>query len=144
MPDNLQAPGWRAYAVFVGRILFAGVFLMGAGFKFAGMGNTATYIAAAGFPFSYALAWVAAIFEIGLVICLLSGAYFTEACLVAAIYVLFLGVVFHGPARWTANPGDFGYFVDHFTFIAGLLFAAAHGPGPLVVLKNRFLQKPAP
>ena len=69
MPDNLQAPGWRAYAVLVGRILFAGVFLMGAGFKFAGMGNTAAYIAAAGFPFPYALAWVAAIFEIGLVFC---------------------------------------------------------------------------
>ena len=35
----------------------------------------------------------------------------------------------HGPARWAANPTEFGFFTDHSTFIAGLLFAAVHGPG---------------
>ena len=41
---------------------------MAAAFKFAGMNETAGYIASAGFPFSLFLAWVAAIFEIVLVI----------------------------------------------------------------------------
>jgi len=30
---------------------------------------------------------------------------------------------------------EFGFFVDHFTFIAGLLFAAVHGPGKALVLR---------
>ena len=28
---------------------------------------------------------------------------------------------------------EFGFFVDHFTFFAGLLFAAVHGPGDKLV-----------
>ena len=102
---------------------------MAAGFKFADMDATAGYIAAAGFPFPLALAWLAAIFEVLLVLAFLTGAWFTEAALLAAAYVLFLAFAFHGPARWEGNQVEFGFFVDHFTFIAGLLFAAAHGPG---------------
>jgi hypothetical protein len=33
---------------------------------------------------------------------------------------------------------EFGFFVDHFTFIAGLLFAAVHGPGDKLVLHSKF------
>jgi putative oxidoreductase len=51
--------------------------------------------------------------------------------------VLFLGFSFHGPDRWSNNPMEFGFFVDHFTFIAGLLFAAVHGPGSALVLRRR-------
>ena len=43
--------------------------------------------------------------------------------------VLFLGFAFHGPSAWQGNPMEFGFFVDHFVFIAGLLYAAVHGPG---------------
>jgi uncharacterized membrane protein YphA (DoxX/SURF4 family) len=42
---------------------------------------------------------------------------------------LFLGFAFHGPSHWAGNQMEFGFFVDHFTFVAGLLFAAVHGPG---------------
>ncbi len=41
---------WKALAALVGRLIFAGVFILAATFKFAGMGATAGYIAAAGFP----------------------------------------------------------------------------------------------
>src|SRR5690606_24234718 len=80
------------------------------------------------------LAWVAAFFEIALAVALLAGVFFSEAALLAAAYVLFLGLAFHGPARWVGNQMEFGFFVDHFTFIAGLLFAAAHGPGGALAL----------
>jgi hypothetical protein len=30
---------------------------------------------------------------------------------------------------------EFGFFVDHFTFTAGLLFAAVHGPGSTLALR---------
>jgi uncharacterized membrane protein YphA (DoxX/SURF4 family) len=51
----------------------------------------------------------------------------------AAAYVLFLGFAFHGPSHWAGNQTEFGFFVDHFTFFAGLLYAAAFGPGEKLV-----------
>jgi putative oxidoreductase len=124
-------------AIIIARLIFAGVFFMSAAFKFwlMGMDATATQIAGAGFPFPMFLAWVAAIFEVALGIGFLAGVYFSATAVVAAIYVLFLGLIFHGPAKWTGNPMEFGFFVDHFTFIAGLLFAAVHGPGDKMILR---------
>ena len=119
----------KTAAILVGRLIFAGLFAMAATFKFAGMQTTADYIAAAGFPVPLALAWVAAFFEVALMIAFLTGAFFSEAALLAGIYVIFLAFAFHGPSRWEGNQAEFGFFVDHFTFLAGLLFAAVHGPG---------------
>jgi uncharacterized membrane protein YphA (DoxX/SURF4 family) len=127
----------RTIAILIARVIFGGVFVMAAGFKFAGMPATAGYIAAAGFPFASALAWGAALFECGLAIALLTGAFFGEAALLAAAYVLFLAFAFHEPSHWNGNQAEFGFFVDHFTFIAGLLFAAVHGPGDALVLKRQ-------
>lgn len=137
MPSTTGTAKLPSVAALVGRLIFAGVFAMAAIFKFSNMDGTADYIAAAGFPFSLILAWAAAILEVILVLCFLSGAYFSEAAIVAAIYVVFLGFAFHGPSHWSANQAEFGFFVDHFTFLAGLLFAACYGPGSLLALKRR-------
>ena len=120
---------WTSAAVLVGRFIFAAVFIMAVSFKLMDINATANLIAAAGFPLPNVLAWLAALFELALIACFLTGAYFSEACLLAAGYVLFLAFAFHGPARWAGSQAEFGFFVDHFTFAAGLLFAAAHGPG---------------
>ncbi len=135
MTDDLMEPRWSNVAVLAGRLIFVAVFLMAVSFKLLDIGATATYIASAGFPVPTLLAWLAVVLELGLVVCLLTGAYFSEASLVAAAYVLFLAFVFHGPSRWAGNQTEFGFFVDHFTFIAGLLIAAAHGPGRILALK---------
>ena len=129
----------KTAAILVARLIFAFVFGMAAAFKFAlvGMDATAAEIAGAGFPFPLLLAWIAAFFEVALALAFLTGLYFTEAAIVAIAYVLFLGVSFHGPDRWSNNPMEFGFFVDHFTFIAGLLFAAVHGPGSALVLHTK-------
>ena len=129
----------KTLAIIVARLIFAGVFAMAASFKFAliGIDATAAEIAKAGFPFPVLLAWVAAFFEAGLALAFLTGLFFTEAAVVAAAYVLFLAFSFHGPDKFAANPMEFGFFVDHFTFIAGLLFAAVHGPGSAMVLLRR-------
>jgi putative oxidoreductase len=126
----------KTAAILVARLIFAFVFAMAASFKFAfiGMDATAAEIAGAGFPIPHLLAWIAAFFEVALAIAFLTGIVFREAAVVAIAYVLFLGFSFHGPDRWKANPMEFGFFVDHFTFIAGLLFAAVHGPGRVLVL----------
>jgi putative oxidoreductase len=139
MTTETNRAGWTTAAILVGRLIFAGVFLMAASFKFMDINATAGYITSAGFPLPTLLAWLAAALELALVACFLSGAYFSEATLVAAAYVLFLGFAFHGPSHWTGNQTEFGFFVDHFTFIAGLLFAAVHGPGDVLVMKRGWI-----
>lgn len=131
----------RTAAILIARLIFAAVFALAASFKFAAMGMTAQEIAGAGFPMPYLLAWLAAIFEAALILAFLTGAFFTEACLLAIVYVLFLAFSFHGPGRWSGNPMEFGFFVDHFTFTAGLLFAAVHGPGNVLTLRWRFINR---
>ena len=61
------------------------------------------------------------------------------AALLAVAYVLFLAFAFHGPSHWAGNQSEFGFFVDHFTFSAGLLFAAVHGPGTQFAIKRGWL-----
>ena len=137
MTTEANQAGWRTAATLIGRLLFAAVFIMAVSFKLMNISATAGFIAAAGFPFSTLLAWLAALLELALIACFLTGAYFSEAALVAAVYVLFLAFSFHGPEKFASNPMEFGFFVDHFTFIAGLLFAAVHGPGRTLVLRQR-------
>jgi uncharacterized membrane protein YphA (DoxX/SURF4 family) len=125
---------WVRVAILVARLIFAAVFAMAMTFKFASIRETGNYIMAAGFPAALFLAWVAAFFELALVLCFLTGAFFREAAIAAATYVLFLAFAFHRPAHWSGNQAEFGFFVDHFTFLAGLLFAAVHGPGDVLAL----------
>ena len=142
MTTNSQTPAWATAAVLVGRLIFAAVFFMALAFKLMDIDGTAAYIASAGFPVPKLLAWLAALFELVLSVCLLTGAFFAEAALLAAAYVLFLAFAFHGPSHWSGNQTEFGFFVDHFTFIAGLLFAAAYGPGTRLAISLRFLRTP--
>lgn len=137
-PSN--EPRWATVAVLLGRLIFAAVFVMAAAFKAADIGATAAYIAAAGFPLATLLAWLALLFELALIAGFLTGAWFSEASLLAAAYVLFLAFAFHGPAHWADNQAEFGFFVDHMTFIAGLLFAAAHGPGRVLAMRRGLLR----
>ena len=139
MTTDTNDAGWAKAAVLAGRLIFAAVFIMAVSFKLMDINATAGYIASAGFPLSKLLAWLAALLELALVACFLTGAYFSEAALLAAAYVLFLGFAFHGPSHWTGNQAEFGFFVDHFTFIAGLLFAAAYGPGRILAMKRGWI-----
>ncbi|MBL8579343.1 MAG: DoxX family protein [Mesorhizobium sp.] len=126
----------KTAAILVARLIFAGLFTMAAAFKFMGMQDTAGYIASAGFPFPLFLAWIAAFFEVALALAFLTGAFFSEAALLAGMYVIFLAFAFHGPSHWEGNQSEFGFFVDHFTFLAGLLYAAVHGPGSMLAVRQ--------
>src|ERR1700749_2279765 len=113
---NTSRTGWSTVAILTGRLIFAAVFIMAVSFKLMDINTTATFIAAAGFPLAKLLAWLAALLELALIACFLTGAYFSEAALLAAVYVLFLAFAFHGPSHWPGNQSEFGFFVDHFTF----------------------------
>ena len=131
--------GWPTVAILAGRLIFSLVFIMAVSFKLMDIDATASFISTAGFPAAKLLAWLAVLLELALIACFLTGAYFSEAALLAAAYVLFLAFAFHGPSHWAANQAEFGFFIDHFTFIAGLLFAAAHGPGTVLAMKRRWI-----
>lgn len=141
MNSQSLTPLWQTIAILIARLIFGAVFVMAVSFKYMGMEATAGYIASAGFPFSYFLAWCAAIFETLLAICLLTGAFFSEAALLAGVYVIFLAFAFHGPSHWEGNQYEFGSFIDHFTFLAGLLFAAVHGPGRVLALRHGLISR---
>ena len=129
----MTSPVWANAATIVARVIFAGVFGLAMSFKFMDINMTASAISSIGLPFALPLACIAAVFELGLVLAFLTGAFFREAALAAAAYVLFLAFSFHGPATWAASQSEFGFFVDHFSFIAGLLLAAVHGPGAIAL-----------
>jgi putative oxidoreductase len=140
MTEQMDNPLWKTAGILMGRLIMAALFAMACAFKFSGMSATATYIAAAGFPFATLLAWCAALFELALVLSFLTGAWFREACLLAAVYVVFLAFAFHGPSHWTDVEGlNFGAFVSHFPFAAGLLFGAVSGPGRVLTLAKGWL-----
>lgn len=139
MTPETNRAGWATAAILAGRLIFALVFIMAVSFKLMDITGTAGYIASAGFPLPNLLAWLAALFELALIACFLTGAYFSEAALLAAAYVLFLAFAFHGPSHWAGNQAEFGFFVDHFTFIAGLFFAAVHGPGRVLAMNRGWI-----
>ena len=141
MTTETNRAGWTTAAILAGRLIFAAVFIMAVSFKLMDINGTAGYIASAGLPMPNLLAWLAALFELALIACFLTGAYFSEAAFLAAAYVLFLAFAFHGPSHWEGNQTEFGFFVDHFTFIAGLLFAAAHGPGQILAMKRGWVSR---
>jgi uncharacterized membrane protein YphA (DoxX/SURF4 family) len=141
MTSGINPAGWTTPAILAGRLIFALVFIMAVSFKLMDIDATAGYIASAGFPFAKLLAWLAALLELALVAGFLTGAYFSEAALLAAAYVLFLGFAFHGPSHWAGNQTEFGFFIDHFTFMAGLFFAAAHGPGRVLAIQRGWLTR---
>jgi putative oxidoreductase len=141
MTTETNRAGWTTAAILAGRLIFAAIFIMAVSFKLMDIDATAGYIASAGFPLPKLLAWLAALLELALIAGFLTGAYFSEAALVAAAYVLFLAFAFHGPSHWAANQDEFGFFVDHFTFTAGLLFAAVHGPGRVLASKRGWITR---
>lgn len=127
---------WRTHGVLIARLIMGGVFLMASYMKFHDIDSTILYITSVGLPLAKLLAWLAAIFELVLGLCIVVGVFFRGASLLLGAYAIFLAFTFHGPSLWTGNPNEFGFFIDHFVMLAGFLYMAAHGPGKTWTLKN--------
>jgi len=79
MTTETNRAGWTTAAILAGRLIFASVFIMAVSFKLMDINGTAGYIASAVFPLPDLLAWLAALLELALIACFLTGAYFSEA-----------------------------------------------------------------
>lgn len=73
--DTARRATWQTIAILVARLVFTGLFAMAVTLKLLDINATATFIAAAGFPLSWPLTWIAAGFETVLVLCFLTGAF---------------------------------------------------------------------
>jgi putative oxidoreductase len=122
---------WKTHALLIARLLMGGVFLMAASMKFMDISGQAQYVAMlhSSWPQPVILIWLAAFLELAIGLGLVLGVYFREAALVAGAYIIFLAFAFHGPGMWVGSQTEFGFFIDHFTMLSGLLFMAAHGAG---------------
>ncbi len=137
----MENSGWKTAAVLLARFIMAALFAMAFVGKLVMSGMMADEIAKAGFPLPMVLNWLAAAFELGLILAFLTGAYFREASLLAAVYVIFLAFAFHFTSHWTDEKGlEFGAFVSHFPMAAGLLYMAVHGPGEKFSMKLGWLK----
>ena len=141
MTSSTSESGWAPAAILLGRLILLVFFIMAFSVKFMNIAGTASYIASAGFPIPAALAWLAVIFEVLLVLGFLTGAYFAGACLLAGLYVTFLGFAFHGPSSWEGELGQHEYrlFLMHIVFLVGALFAAVHGPGRILAWRKTII-----
>lgn len=74
-----------------------------------------------------------------------SSGWAKSAVLIARLafaLVFLMAFAFHGPSHWTDDKGlEFGGFISHFPFAAGMLFAAAHGPGRLLAMSRNFIRR---
>src|SRR5437899_3936257 len=104
MTTETYGAGGATGAILVGRLVVAALLIMAVSFKLMDISATAGAIATAGFPLPTLLAWLAVVFELALVACFLTGAYFSEAALLAAVYVVFLAFGFHCPSHWSVDP----------------------------------------
>lgn len=118
----------RKLAAPAARYILAAVFLMAAWFKVIDFMGTATLIASVGFPLPELLTAVAALLELVIVFSLVTRRFLPSVALIGTVYVLFLGVVFHGPSQWTKTHQEFVIFIDHFVFVAALLLASSLEP----------------
>jgi len=75
-----RAPAWT---ILVARWIFVLIFAMALAFKLADIHATAAYIGAVGFPVPLLLAWLAALFEALVVLCLATGVMFRQAAIAA-------------------------------------------------------------
>ena len=116
MTSEASQARWRIAAIVIARLIFALVFIMAVSFKLMNIDGTAAYIAAVGFPMSTLLAWLAALLELALIACFVTGAFFSEAALVAAAYVLLLV-----PHIVSWFPGRKAFLVQGMQPLAGLL-----------------------
>ncbi|MES2225476.1 MAG: DoxX family protein [Patescibacteria group bacterium] len=120
----------RAYenwAPVVARVLFGGLFLMGAAFKIPGTQGfimESGMTAAAGVPLATIAVALAFVLEVVLGVSLIVGWHVRNAAFVLAIFTLALALIFY---RNFADPMVMGQFISHLGLIAGLLYISVYG-----------------
>lgn len=129
--SGTQAEPWRDWAVLIGRVLLAAMFVISGYGKITGFEGTAGYIASNGLPFPELLAGLAVAIELGGGLAILAGWKTRWAALALVAFVIVITPIFH--AYWAAPAGQaMGQqinFMKNASILGGMLLLLAFGPG---------------
>ena len=118
-----------------GRVMMAALFIPSGFSKLAGFQGTVGYIASKGLPLPQVGAVAAIVVELLVAAALLLGWRTRWAALILALFTLAAAVLFHD--YWAVPPEQKMMqainFWKNVAIAGGLLFVAAHGPGPYAV-----------
>ena len=128
---------YQQFAPLVARVIFGGMFLMGAAFKIPG---TAPFLgevgmsAAQGLPFAMIFVALAFLLEVVCGIAVIVGWHTRHAAFVLAVFTAALTFIFHSDF---ADMNSIGQFVSHLGLIAGLLYVSVYGAQSFAVSKDK-------
>jgi len=128
---------YENWAPVLGRVLFGGLFLMGAAFKIPGTSGYAmesAMTAAAGLPYASIFVALAFVLEVVAGVSLIIGWHARIAAFVLAIFTLALAIIFYSNF---SNPQIMGEFISHLGLIAGLLYISVYGARYAAVKRDR-------
>jgi putative oxidoreductase len=118
-----------------GRVMMAALFIPSGFSKLAGFQGTVGYIASKGLPLPQLGAVAAIVVELLVAAALLLGWRTRWAALILMLFTLAAAVLFHN--YWAVPPEQKMMqainFWKNVAIAGGLLFVAAHGPGPYAV-----------
>lgn len=123
----------------VGRVMLAALFIPSGFSKLGGFEGTVGYIASKGLPLPQLGAIAAIVVELLVALALLLGWRARWAALILALFTLAAAIFFHD---YWAVPADQKMmqsinFWKNVAIAGGLLFVAAHGPGPYALDARR-------
>jgi len=130
---NPSLPILTSLGLLIARLIFAGVFAVGAWFKFGSVSGLEAYLTTANMPYPLLAAWGMTVFEAVLAIAFLTGLWMRTAAFLAIVYVFLLSMFNGGEG----NPLWFGAIIDHLIFTAGLLCILSVGPGSLSLKRRK-------
>ena len=118
-------------ALFIARLGLASLFLFSGAQKLTHLQGAADWAASQGVPFAAYIMPLAALFEIGSGLMLVTGWRAREAGAALAVWILLLGPLFH--QFWNAPPQMWQAMIDnffhHFVMFGGMVYLAIFGPG---------------
>ena len=127
-----------AYALLVGRLLMAVIFILSGISKITGFSGTVGYISSQGLPLATLAAILAIIVELGGGLMLLVGWKTRWAAAVIAVFTVFAALLFHN--FWAVAPDQAQnmmiHFMKNFAMVGGLIYVVVFGAGSLSVDKN--------
>ena len=118
-------------ALLVARICLASLFLFSGTLKLMNLHGAAEWAASQGVPFARLAMPLAALFEIGAGLMLVTGWRAREAAAALAVWIIVLGPMFH--QFWNAPPqiwqGMIDDFFHHIVMFGGMIYVVIFGPG---------------
>ena len=131
-----ESRSYERWAPFLGRVLFAFLFLFAAYGQIPGTQNFSMEVgmtASQGVPLPMAAVTLAFLVDFLCGLALLLGFYARFAAALLVPYVLILGLVFY---HHFSDPMQLGFFISHLGLMAGLLYVSVYGARDVAVRKD--------